>query len=158
MIYEGANGIQALDLVGRKLAKDNGRALQAFFGEIAGFIKANGDEAMKPYVMPLARAVEHLQQATQWLLRNAREKPDEAGAAATDYLHLMGLVALGYMWCRMARAALEKVAADANAADMRAKLVTARFFFDRMLPETAVHLARIQSGAASTMALADDEF
>src|SRR5579871_1709377 len=75
MIYEGANGIQALDLVGRKLAKDNGRALQAFLGEIARFIKVHGDEAMKPYVLPLAHAVEHLQQATQWLLRHAQASP-----------------------------------------------------------------------------------
>src|SRR5712672_281742 len=101
MIYEGANGIQALDLVGRKLPKDGGRALQAFFAEVQSFIKEHGDEGMKPYVAPLGAALGHLQQATIWLMQNALTKPDNAGAGATDYLDLFGLVALGYMWCRM---------------------------------------------------------
>ena len=101
MIYEGANGIQALDLVGRKLPKDGGRALQAFFDEVQGFIKEHGaDDAMKPYVEPLGEALGHLQQATMWLMQNALAKPDNAGAGSTDYMHLFGLVALGYMWCR----------------------------------------------------------
>src|SRR2546430_5256766 len=101
MIYEGANGIQALDLVGRKLPKDGGRALQAFFAEVQGYLKAHGGDAMKPYVGPLGTALGHLQQATMWLMTNAMAKPDNAGAASSDYLQLFGLVALGYMWCRM---------------------------------------------------------
>jgi acyl-CoA dehydrogenase len=158
MIYEGANGVQALDLVGRKLARDNGRALQAFLGEISDYIKQHGGDAMKPYVAPLAAALDHLQQATQWLMRNAMTKPDNAGAAADDYMHLMGLVALGYMWCRIAAAAQAKLAADASSGRWRAKLITGRFFVERVLPETAVRLARIQSGAASLMELPADAF
>jgi hypothetical protein len=157
MIYEGANGIQALDLVGRKLPKDGGRALQAFFGEVQGYIKEHGDEAMKPYVAPLGTALGHLQQATMWLMQNALAKPDNAGAAATDYLQLFGLVALGYMWCRIAEAAKAKLASGSSDV-MNAKLVTARFFMERMLPETAAQLARIQSGAASLMELPAEAF
>jgi acyl-CoA dehydrogenase len=159
MMYEGANGIQALDLIGRKLPKDGGRALQAFFKELQSYIKEHGDDAMKPYVGPLAAALGHLQQATMWLLKNAPAKPDDAGAGATDYMHLFGLVALGYMWCRIAEAANGKLAANAgDAARMTAKLVTARFFFERMLPATATHLAGIQAGAASTMELPAEAF
>ena len=157
MIYEGANGIQALDLVGRKLHKDGGRALQAFFGEVQSYIKEHGDEPMKPYVGPLATALGHLQQATLWLMQNGLAKPDNAGAAASDYLHLFGLVALGYMWCRMAEAAAKKLAGGAPAA-AQAKLVTARYFMERMLPETGTHLARIQAGAGSVMELPADAF
>jgi hypothetical protein len=154
MIYEGSNGIQALDLVGRKLPKDGGRALQAFYGEVQSFIKDHGDEAMKPYVGPLATALGHLQQATMWLMQNAMAKPDNAGAGAHDYMHLFGLVALGYRWCRIVEAA------KANTSDQRmtAKLVTGRFFMERMLPETAAHLARIQAGATSMMELPAEAF
>jgi hypothetical protein len=158
MIYEGANGIQALDLVGRKLSKDGGRALQAFFAEVQGFIKAHGDDAMKPFAAPLAAALAHLQQATMWLMQNAMAKPDNAGAAASDYLQLFGLVALGYMWSRMVEAAQAKLAAGGPPERMNAKLVTGRFFMERMLPETATHLARIQAGAASMMELPAEAF
>jgi acyl-CoA dehydrogenase len=159
-IYEGANGIQALDLVGRKLGKDGGRALMAFFNEVQGYIKEKGtDEKMKPYVTPLGVALGHLHQASMWFMQNALAKPDNAGAGASDYMHLFGLVALGYMWCKISEAALVKLPkANGSAPTMNAKLVTARFFMERMLPETASHLARIQSGAASTMELPDDAF
>jgi alkylation response protein AidB-like acyl-CoA dehydrogenase len=155
MIYEGTNGIQALDLVGRKLPKDGGRALRAFFNEVQTFIKEHTDGAMKPYVGPLATALGHLQQATMWLMRNAMAKPDNAGAGAHDYMHLFGLVALGYMWCRIVDAAKAKSGADER---MKAKLVTGRFFMERMLPETATHLARIEAGAASMMELPAEAF
>jgi hypothetical protein len=161
MIYEGANGIQALDLVGRKLAKDGGRAITAFFAETQGYLKEHaGDAALKPYLAPLGQALGHLQQATMWFAQNALAKPDNAGAGATDYMHLFGLVALGYMWARMAQAAQQKLAAGANgAADrLNAKLVTGRFFVERLLPETGAHLARIQAGAASTMELPAEAF
>jgi acyl-CoA dehydrogenase len=161
MLYEGANGIQALDLVGRKLPKDGGRALQAFFAEVQGFIKEHGaDAGMKPYVGPLGQALGHLQQATMWFMQNAMAKPENAGAGAYDFMHLFGLVGLGYMWCRMAAAAREKLKAGANGSteQMNAKLVTGRFFMERMLPETGAQLARIQSGAASTMELPDEAF
>jgi acyl-CoA dehydrogenase len=158
MLYEGANGIQALDLVGRKLAQDGGRALQAFFGEVQRYIEQHGDAAMKPYVDPLATALGHLQQATAWLMRNARAQPDDAGAGATDYMHLMGLVVLGYMWCRIVEAAMARLAVDEAAERMRGKLVTGRFFVERMLPETAVHLARIRLGAGNVMELPAEAF
>jgi acyl-CoA dehydrogenase len=161
MIYEGANGIQALDLVGRKLGKDGGRAISAFFAEVQGFLKEHaGDDAMKPYMGPLGDALGHLQQATMWFMQNALKNPDNAGAGSTDYMHLFGLVALGYMWCRMVVAAKRKLAAGANGAAPRlnAKLVTGRFFMERMLPETGAHLARIKAGAASLMELPADAF
>jgi len=161
MIYEGANGIQALDLVGRKLPKDGGRALQAFFSEVLGFIKEHGaDEKMKPFVAPLAASLGHLQQATMWFMQNALAKPDNASAGSHDYMHMFGLVALGYMWCRIVAAAGGKIAASANGSTerMNSKLITARFFMERMLPETAAQLARIQSGAGSMMELPDDMF
>ncbi|MGY3442328.1 MULTISPECIES: acyl-CoA dehydrogenase C-terminal domain-containing protein [unclassified Bradyrhizobium] len=158
MIYEGANGIQALDLVGRKLPRDGGRATMAFFGEVTAFAKEHGaDEAMKPFIAPLSTALGHLQQATGWLMQNALTKPDNAGAAATDYMKLFGLVALGYMWAKMAKVALDKAAAGATPY-LTTKLVTGRFFMERLLPETAVHLARIQSGSATTMELAAEAF
>ncbi|MBI1204724.1 MAG: acyl-CoA dehydrogenase [Rhodopseudomonas sp.] len=160
MIYEGANGIQALDLVGRKLGKDGGRALMEFLGELGAYIKdKNADDTMKPLVTPLGVAAGHLQQASMWFMQNALAKPDNAGAGATDYMHLFGLVALGYMWCRIAEAAAGKVAAgDGQVERYRAKLTTARFFIERMLPETATRLARIETGAASTMELPDEAF
>jgi acyl-CoA dehydrogenase len=161
MIYEGANGIQALDLVGRKLGKDGGRAVTAFFNEVQGFIKEHaGDETMKPYVGPLGEALGHLQQATVWFMQNALKAPDNAGAGSADYMHLMGLVALGYMWCLMVAAARRKIAAGANGAGSRlaAKLVTGRFFMERVLPETGAQLARIKAGAGSMMELPVDAF
>ncbi len=159
-IYEGANGIQALDLVGRKLGKDGGRALMAFFNEVQGYIKdKSADEAMKVYVTPLGVSLDHLQQASMWFMQNAMAKPDNAGAGATDYLHLFGLVALGYMWCKIAEAAIAKLPkANGSGPRYSAKVTTARFFMERMLPETAAHLARIQSGATSTMELPDEAF
>ncbi len=157
MLYEGANGIQALDLVGRKLPKDGGRALQAFFAEVTAYIKERGaDAGMAPYVTPLGQALGELQQATMWFLQNALGNPDNAGAGATDYMHLFGLVALGYMWCLIAQAAKTKAAARAGGAAER--LTTGRFFMERMLPAAATHLARIKAGAASTMALPADAF
>jgi acyl-CoA dehydrogenase len=161
MLYEGANGIQALDLVGRKLPKDGGRALQTFFAEVQGFIKEQGaDATMKVYVEPLGKALGHLQQATMWFVQNAMAKPDNAAAGSYDYMHLFGLVALGYMWCRMAAVAREKLKAGANGATerMNAKLITGRFFMERMLPETGAQLARIQAGAGAVMELPDESF
>ncbi len=159
MIYEGANGIQALDLVGRKLPRDGGRAVMAFFSEVISFAKDHGgDEAMKPYVAPLSTALGHLQQATTWLMQNAMMKPDNAGAAAADYLHLFGLVTLAYMWAKMAKVALDKIAAGGTTPYLSTKLVTGRFFMERVLPETSAHLARLQSGCATTMELAAEAF
>jgi len=159
MIYEGANAIQALDLVGRKLPRDGGRAVMAFFNEVGAFVKEHaGDEAMAPYVKPLEAALGHLQQATMWFMNNAMAKPDNAGAGAYDYMHLFGLVALGYMWGLIARAALARKANGADAAAMEAKLLAGRFFMERTMPESAAHLARISSGADTIMAMPAEMF
>jgi acyl-CoA dehydrogenase len=144
--------------VGRKLGKDGGRGVMAFFNEVQAYVKEHAaDAAMKPLVEPVGKALGHLQQATMWFMQNAMTKPDNGGAGATDYMHLFGLVALGYMWCRIAAAARERLADDSSGR-MNAKLVTARFFMERMLPETAAHLARIQAGAGSVMELPAEMF
>lgn len=161
MIYEGANGIQALDLVGRKLAMNGGRAIQAFFKDVGDFCEENrADEKMAPYTKQLKKGLNDLQAATMWLMQNAMAKPDNAGAASTDYMHLFGLVALGYMWAQMAKAAQAKLAAGANGQSSfyDNKLVTALFFMERVMPETAAHLARISSGADAMMALPAEAF
>jgi hypothetical protein len=145
--------------VGRKLPREGGRAAMAFFGEVAGFAKEHGgNDAMKPFVTPLSAALGHLQQATGWLMQNALAKPDNAGAAATDYMQLFGLVSFAYMWARMAKVAQDKIAASGATPYLTTKLVTGRFFMERMLPETTVHLARIQTGSATTMELAAEAF
>jgi acyl-CoA dehydrogenase len=161
MIYEGANGIQALDLVGRKLPRDGGRALQAFFAEVSAYIKDHGGDAeLAPYVKPLAQALGELQQATMWFVQNALGNPENAAAGSTDYMHLFGLVALGYMWCLITEAAKAKIAGGGNGSSERlaAKLATGRFFAERVLPAATTHLARIKAGAASTMALPAEAF
>ncbi|MDB5617566.1 acyl-CoA dehydrogenase C-terminal domain-containing protein [Tardiphaga sp.] len=159
MIYEGANGIQALDLVGRKLPRDGGRAAMTFFAEVDAFAKEHGaDEAMKPFIAPLSNALGHLQQGTMWLMNNAMMKPDNAGAGATDYMQLFGLTAFAYMWAKMAKVAQDKIAASGATPYLTTKLVTGRFFMERMLPETTVHLARIQTGAATMMELPAEAF
>jgi acyl-CoA dehydrogenase len=158
MIYEGANGIQALDLVGRKLPRDDGRAIKAFFAEVMGFIKEqSADDKMKPFTAPLGAAVTDLQKATLWLAQNAVKNPDEGAAGSTDYMHLFGLVALGYMWARMARVAFDK-SSGGDAARSKTRLTTGKFFMERMLPETSLRLARIQGGAATIMELPAEAF
>ena len=158
MIYEGANGIQALDLVGRKLPKDGGRAATAFFAEVSGFVKAHeGDAGLKPYLTPLKAGLGHLQQATMWFMSNAMARPDNAAAGSNDYMHLFGLVAMGYMWALIAKTALENKV-GAQAALMEAKLLTGRFFMERLMPETGAHLARISTGAETMMALPAEMF
>ena len=154
MIYEGANGVQALDLVGRKLPKDGGRAITAFFGEAAGFLAAHKeDAALAPYLAPVKTAVGQLQQATMWLMQNGMKNPDNAGAASTDYMHLFGLTALSYMWARIAKAVLARQAkGDSNEA-LDSKLPLAKFFAARMLPEAGACLARLSSGADVVMEL-----
>ena len=159
MIYEGANGIQALDLVGRKLPKDGGRALRAFFAEMSGYVGERGtDGAMAAFVKPLDHALGELRDATAWFMQNAPGNPDNAGAGATDYMQHFGLVALGYMWCLIAEAAMSKAGTNGAGTRMNEKLVVGRFFMERMLPATTTHLARIKAGAVSTMALPVEAF
>jgi len=159
MIYEGANGVQALDLVARKLPKDGGRAIMAFSSEVSQFLAAAKDEAaLAPYVGGLRASFGHLQEASMWLMKNGLADANNAGAASYDYMHLLGLTALGYMWARIVKAALARQANGESNPAIDAKLPLARFFSERMLPETAAHLARLSSGAASVMALPADAF
>jgi acyl-CoA dehydrogenase len=161
MIYEGANGIQALDLVGRKLGAQGGKPIMALFERIKSFIKAQeGDEELRRDVLdPLKAASKDLQAAAMFFMNAAGKSPNDALAGATDFMHLMGHVCFGWMWARMAVAA--KRALEDGAEDRafyEAKLRTARYYAARHLPATAMHLARIQSGAAPVMALEPAEF
>lgn len=160
MIYEGANGIQALDLVGRKLALNGGRAVMAMFKEIGDFCEENrADEAMVPYTKALKKGLNDLQASTMWFMQNAMAKPDNAGAGSTDYMHLFGLVTLGYMWAKMAKAAQGKLArGDAREEYLKTKLTTARFYMEKIMPETTLRKVRIEAGADSVMELAAEAF
>nr|WP_243396288.1 acyl-CoA dehydrogenase C-terminal domain-containing protein [Marinicaulis flavus] len=157
MIYEGANGIQALDLVGRKLPKDGGRAVMTFFAEIDEFVKDHeGDEDMKPYVEGLAAVKADMVEATQWFMANAMQNPNNAGASSMDYLGLTALTCLAYAWAMSAKAALEKK--DSSDDFYKNKLMTAKYFVDRVLPERSAHLAKIKSGSEAMMALPAEAF
>ena len=161
MIYEGANGIQALDLVGRKLGLNGGRAVMALFKEIGDFCEENrDDEKMTFFTKNLKKGLNDVQSATMWFMQHAMAKPDNAGAGSTDYMHLFGLVVLGYMWAKMAKAAEDGLASgdDARESYLRNKLVTARFFMERIMPETALRKARIETGAETMMTLAAEAF
>lgn len=160
MIYEGANGIQALDLVGRKLALNGGRAVMAFFKEIGDFCEENrADEAMAPYTKALKKGLNDLQASTMWFMQNAMAKPDNAGAGSTDYMHLFGLVTLGYMWAKMAKTAQGKLGSGDPREDyLKNKLVTARFYMEKIMPETALRKVRIEAGSDSVMELAAEAF
>ncbi|MBS0563936.1 MAG: acyl-CoA dehydrogenase C-terminal domain-containing protein [Proteobacteria bacterium] len=161
MIYEGANGVQALDLVGRKLAQDGGKALMGFFDMVKGFVRENeGDAALKAdFLDPLKAASKDLQAAALYFMENGLKDPNAALAGSYDFMHLFGHVCLGLMWARQARAA--QTALTSGAGDRtfhEAKLVTGRYYMARHLPATALHLARIRTGAGPVMALADAAF
>ncbi|MGY6548332.1 MAG: acyl-CoA dehydrogenase C-terminal domain-containing protein [Roseinatronobacter sp.] len=160
MIYEGANGVQALDLVGRKLAQDGGKHVMAFFDLVKGFAKDSaGDARLEGIVAPLKAASKDLQSAALFFMERGMKSPNDALAGSSDFMHLFGHVCLGLMWARMARAAY--AALDAGATDrdfLEAKIATARYYMARQLPATAMHLARIQSGADTVMALEADHF
>jgi hypothetical protein len=159
MIYEGTNGIQALDLVGRKLGSKGGRGTQAWLGLVAGDIAAASDERLAFIAQPLARALGDVQAGVIWLLQNGMANPDNAGAGATAFMRMMGHVALGHMWLKMAGASL--AALDGGTADpdfFNAKLTTARFFAARVLPETASLKAQLEAGADTVMALPAEMF
>jgi hypothetical protein len=156
MIYEGANGIQALDLVGRKLALDGGRHVMGFFEMIKTFIKENeGDAAFKAeFLDPLKAGSKDLQTAAMYFMAEAGKDPNNALAGSYDFMHMMGHVTFGFMWARMAKAA--RAALEAGAEDRafyETKIATGRYYMARQLPATAMHLARIQSGATPVMAL-----
>jgi hypothetical protein len=159
MIYEGANGIQALDLVGRKLAANSGRAVVSFFAEVDAFAAAHEDDKeLKPFIDGLKSAKAELQDATFWLMQNGLANPENAGAASTDYLHLFGLTGLAYMWARTALAAQTRIAGGDADPFYQNKLITGRYFVERILPATGMHLAKLKTGAASVMALDAEAF
>jgi hypothetical protein len=158
LIYEGTNGVQALDLVGRKLAADGGRGVMSFFTELDAFIAAETDPQMKPFTDGLAKAKGELQEATMWLMQNGLANPDNAGAASTDYLHLFGLTALAYMWSLQAKAALARIAGGDGDPFYERKLVLGRYYIERVLPETASRLAKLKAGADLLMKLPAEAF
>jgi butyryl-CoA dehydrogenase len=147
-IYEGTNGVQALDLVGRKLPEGAGRLLRRFFHPASALLaEAVADERIADVAIPAQAALERLRRATLWLAEHALADPEEAGAAATEYLRLFHLTAVGVLWVRMARAAV-----DRGDAFGEAKLQTARFYAARILPETAGLVRQVTAGKATLMA------
>ncbi|HEX7821333.1 MAG TPA: acyl-CoA dehydrogenase C-terminal domain-containing protein [Sphingobium sp.] len=161
MIYEGANGVQAMDLVGRKLAQNGGRAVQFLFATIATEVAAA--RAVGGGLVPLADALENataqMQAATLWLMQNGLVRPDNVGAAATAYMHLTGIVALGLMWLRMASAAAESIVeGEGDTAFLEAKGATARFFAERLMPRAGALRQEIEGGADALMALPAEAF
>jgi alkylation response protein AidB-like acyl-CoA dehydrogenase len=161
MLYEGTNGVQALDLIGRKLPSHFGRLLRAFFHPVMAFIEANqANREMAEFVLPLAKAFARLQQVTLHVAQQGLKNPDEAGAASVDYLRLFALVALGYMWVQMVAVAKAKLAEGANgdARFYEAKINTARFFMAKILPENSALFAQIMAGGATLMQFDDEAF
>ena len=165
MIYEGANGVQAMDLVGRKLAANMGRAVQAFFKLVddeCGAAKADGasaDGALAEIAGRLEKANGEMKAATMWFVQNAMTNPNNAGAGAHHYMHIAGIVSLGLMWLRMAKVAGEALAAGAeDKAFYEAKIVTARYFAERFTPDAGALRRKIEGGAEAMMALPEAAF
>jgi len=160
MIYEGANGVQALDLVGRKLAQDGGKHVMAFFEMVKAEVKAHdGDDRMKGFAESLKTASKQLQQAGMFFMQNGMKNPNAALAGSYDFMHLMGHVCMGLMWTRMAKAAYAALDAGSGDKDFyESKIATGRYYMARQLPACGMHLARIESGAEPVMALAAEAF
>ncbi len=155
-LYEGANGIQALDLVGRKMGQNTGRLLRQFFHPSMAFIEEHMENPdMADFVLPFAKSFGRLQQATVWVAQQGLRDAEEAGAASPDYLKLFGLVALAFLWARMAAVALDK--AD-ETGFYHAKLATARFYMTRLLPESSALFAAIMAGKKPLMELEAEMF
>ena len=160
MIYEGTNGVQAMDLVGRKMPANMGRSLRSFFHPVSEFIEANRDDpALGTMVKALERGFGALQLATGYVAQAGLRDPEEIGAAAVDYLRLFGLVALGFMWARTAQVSVRALpTANGDARFYEAKLVTARFFMERILPQAGALYLGIKAGKGSMMALEEAMF
>jgi butyryl-CoA dehydrogenase len=157
-IYEGTNGVQALDLVGRKLSAHMGRYLRRFFHPVAAYIEAHHqDPQLAEFIQPLAKAFSRLQRASAWIAQSGLTNPDEAGAAATDYLRLFGLTVLAYLWTRMAEISSSKLDGDEHRF-YQAKIDTARFFMQRLLPQSGGLFSAILAGGDSIMAFDDGAF
>ena len=159
-IYEGTNGIQALDLVGRKLVAANGETVKSFFDEAEGLLADIGDdESMSEFTGPLTSALERLKSTTGWVYQHMAKNPLEAGAASTDYLHLFALTAMAWSWTLQARAARRGLEnGPMSESFYNNKLITARFFMQRMLPDTEGLMSRIMAGSESMMAMEADDF
>ncbi|MHB9878314.1 acyl-CoA dehydrogenase C-terminal domain-containing protein [Pacificimonas sp. ICDLI1SI03] len=159
-IYEGTNGIQAMDLVGRKLGRNGGKALMQFAAMVTEEIEAaKADEVLAPLAAKLEKAGGELQAATMWLMQNGTANPNDAGAGAVPYMHLMGVVSLGLMWLKMARAAQARLADGASDDGFyTAKLITARYYMDRCLPDAGALRRKLEAGAESMMALPEEAF
>jgi Acetyl-CoA dehydrogenase C-terminal like len=156
MIYEGTNTIQSLDLLGRKVLGDNGAKLKKFGKRIAEFVEEEGtNEAMQEFINPLAELGEKVTKLTTELGMKAFGNADEVGAAAVDYLRVAGHLVFAYFWARMAKVALEKQAQQGEDGDpfYTAKLHTARFYFAKLLPETASLIRTARAGLAPLMAM-----
>ncbi|WP_299910629.1 acyl-CoA dehydrogenase C-terminal domain-containing protein [uncultured Paracoccus sp.] len=161
MIYEGANGVQALDLVGRKLAAEGGKPVMAFFEMVKGFCKEHGsnEKLAADFIEPLKAASKDLQTAGMFFMQNGMKNPNAALSGSYDFMHLFGQTVMGLMWAQMAVAAQAKLdAGEGDAGFLNTKLATGRYYMKRQLPITATHLARIQSGAEPVMALDAEQF
>ena len=156
MIYEGTNGIQSLDLVGRKLPMNGGQTMMAFFEMVKSFIKENEEnpDLKSGFLDPLKAASKDLQSAAMYFMQEGVKNPLNALSGSYDFMHLFGHVAVGFMWARMARAAMEALEAGASDTEFyKTKIATGRYYMARQLPATGMHLARITSGAEPVMAL-----
>ena len=160
MIYEGANGIQALDLVGRKLGTHAGRYLRSFFHPVSNFIEENkGEGPMKPMIEGLERAFGALQRSTATIAQRGLSDPEEAGAAAADYLRMFGLVAIAYCFARATKVAgMKLMSGNGEAEFYAAKITTATFYFERILPQVSALFLSIKAGKRSMMALEEEAF
>lgn len=159
-IYEGTNGIQAMDLIGRKLPRKNGEVIREYFSMIQNFIDENkGDKELSHYTSLLEKALQRQQAATMWLMQNAMSDPDQAGATAHYYLNLMALVSMGYFWADMVSKAKKMLAAGEGDADfLESKITTANFFYNHILPETTSLRYKIEAGSQDVMALDAERF
>ena len=159
-IYEGTNGVQAMDLCGRKLAQKGGAAVQLFFKHVGEEIAAAKEvEELRDLAEALEKALGQQQAATMWFMNNAMQNPNHLGAGAHHYMHMMGIVTLGLMWLRMAKIATEKLAEGGDdKAFYEAKIATARYFMDRYLPDVGALHRKLEAGADSMMALGEDAF
>ena len=160
MIYEGTNGIQALDLVGRKLAMDGGKHMREYLNLIQSFIKEEHDEDFNTdFIGPLKKSIEHLQTALMFFMQNGLKNPLSAVSGATDFLHLVGLVSLGFIWSKKAQSAREQLKnSETNKEFLEAKILTGSYFMHRQLPETKLRLERVLTGEKQVMSLATDQF
>jgi alkylation response protein AidB-like acyl-CoA dehydrogenase len=161
MIYEGTNAIQAMDLVGRKLGKDNGQHAMAFFEMIISFVKDNKENSPlnEQFLEPLKTGSKNLQAASMYFMQNGIKNPYDALAGSYDFMHMMGHVCLGFMWAKMAKISMEKIERNCESPDFyENKIKTGKFYMERWMPLTEMHLNRIQSGSKTIMSMSASDF